>query len=161
MNRETALIHVWMCTAHVVLCFVSQAETRAEFAERSVAKLEKTIDDLEGIQHSCTSTDTYNTSALCTAVNNETSISNKHLHSSAVGTEVMTGRVLYCAYNWWSHWWLEVLIDLTVITAYLVHFIGLFLVGKCTTRTSFTYNNIMILQVVQWQAKGVNVYSTA
>lgn len=30
--------------------FVSatQAETRAEFAERSVAKLEKTIDDLEG-----------------------------------------------------------------------------------------------------------------
>lgn len=37
---------------HVVLWFVSQAETRAEFAERSVAKLEKTIDDLEGIQHS-------------------------------------------------------------------------------------------------------------
>lgn len=30
-------------------CFLSQAETRAEFAERSVAKLEKTIDDLEGI----------------------------------------------------------------------------------------------------------------
>lgn len=29
------------------LCF-PQAETRAEFAERSVAKLEKTIDDLEG-----------------------------------------------------------------------------------------------------------------
>lgn len=28
--------------------FVLQAETRAEFAERSVAKLEKTIDDLEG-----------------------------------------------------------------------------------------------------------------
>lgn len=27
---------------------MSQAETRAEFAERSVAKLEKTIDDLEG-----------------------------------------------------------------------------------------------------------------
>lgn len=27
---------------------ISQAETRAEFAERSVAKLEKTIDDLEG-----------------------------------------------------------------------------------------------------------------
>lgn len=26
-----------------------QAETRAEFAERSVAKLEKTIDDLEGM----------------------------------------------------------------------------------------------------------------
>lgn len=34
-----------------LLCFLSQAETRAEFAERSVAKLEKTIDDLEGIQH--------------------------------------------------------------------------------------------------------------
>lgn len=32
------------------LCCFSflQAETRAEFAERSVAKLEKTIDDLEG-----------------------------------------------------------------------------------------------------------------
>lgn len=31
-------------------CFPStQAETRAEFAERSVAKLEKTIDDLEGM----------------------------------------------------------------------------------------------------------------
>jgi len=27
----------------------AQAETRAEFAERSVAKLEKTIDDLEGM----------------------------------------------------------------------------------------------------------------
>ncbi len=31
-----------------------QAETRAEFAERSVAKLEKTIDDLEGMS-TCTS----------------------------------------------------------------------------------------------------------
>lgn len=31
-------------------CFcLPQAETRAEFAERSVAKLEKTIDDLEGM----------------------------------------------------------------------------------------------------------------
>lgn len=29
----------------------SKAETRAEFAERSVAKLEKTIDDLEGMLH--------------------------------------------------------------------------------------------------------------
>lgn len=28
-----------------------QAETRAEFAERSVAKLEKTIDDLEGNEY--------------------------------------------------------------------------------------------------------------
>lgn len=27
---------------------LTQAETRAEFAERTVAKLEKTIDDLEG-----------------------------------------------------------------------------------------------------------------
>lgn len=27
-----------------------QAETRAEFAERTVAKLEKSIDDLEGMQ---------------------------------------------------------------------------------------------------------------
>lgn len=33
----------------VLTCALSsQAETRAEFAERSVAKLEKTIDDLEG-----------------------------------------------------------------------------------------------------------------
>lgn len=30
------------------LSLLPQAETRAEFAERSVAKLEKTIDDLEG-----------------------------------------------------------------------------------------------------------------
>lgn len=34
--------------AHARLCSSNQAETRAEFAERSVAKLEKTIDDLEG-----------------------------------------------------------------------------------------------------------------
>lgn len=34
---------------HVHVCaLLLQAETRAEFAERSVAKLEKTIDDLEG-----------------------------------------------------------------------------------------------------------------
>lgn len=32
---------------------LSQAETRAEFAERSVAKLEKTIDDLEGRAFIC------------------------------------------------------------------------------------------------------------
>lgn len=37
--------------ADTCMWFVLQAETRAEFAERSVAKLEKTIDDLEGIQH--------------------------------------------------------------------------------------------------------------
>lgn len=34
-----------MCLCPVVC---DQAETRAEFAERTVAKLEKTIDDLEG-----------------------------------------------------------------------------------------------------------------
>lgn len=33
-----------------------QAETRAEFAERSVAKLEKTIDDLEGKKDGYSST---------------------------------------------------------------------------------------------------------
>lgn len=31
--------------------FFEKAETRAEFAERTVAKLEKTIDDLEGTLH--------------------------------------------------------------------------------------------------------------
>lgn len=38
---------VWM------ICFIvfPKAETRAEFAERTVAKLEKTIDDLEGTLH--------------------------------------------------------------------------------------------------------------
>lgn len=30
------------------VCYCLQAETRAEFAERTVAKLEKSIDDLEG-----------------------------------------------------------------------------------------------------------------
>lgn len=35
-------------TAHPLPAMLPQAETRAEFAERSVAKLEKTIDDLEG-----------------------------------------------------------------------------------------------------------------
>lgn len=34
--------------AHPLPTVLPQAETRAEFAERSVAKLEKTIDDLEG-----------------------------------------------------------------------------------------------------------------
>lgn len=38
-----------MGIANVWLCSFTQAETRAEFAERSVAKLEKTIDDLEGM----------------------------------------------------------------------------------------------------------------
>lgn len=36
---------VWMMTTFTAS---AQAENRAEFAERSVAKLEKTIDDLEG-----------------------------------------------------------------------------------------------------------------
>lgn len=35
------------------LLFPPQVETRAEFAERSVAKLEKTIDDLEGKLWGC------------------------------------------------------------------------------------------------------------
>lgn len=35
-------------TAHSLLPELSQAETGAEFAEQSVVKLEKTIDDLEG-----------------------------------------------------------------------------------------------------------------
>lgn len=35
----------WMMTT---LTLSLQAENRAEFAERTVAKLEKTIDDLEG-----------------------------------------------------------------------------------------------------------------
>lgn len=35
-------------SAHPLPIMFPQAETRAEFAERSVAKLEKTIDDLEG-----------------------------------------------------------------------------------------------------------------
>lgn len=50
--------HIWsvvqptlssLCpVAHPLPTVFLQAETRAEFAERSVAKLEKTIDDLEG-----------------------------------------------------------------------------------------------------------------
>lgn len=42
-------MNVLMGLANVRLYSCSQAETRAEFAERSVAKLEKTIDDLEGM----------------------------------------------------------------------------------------------------------------
>lgn len=54
-----------------MLWFGFQAETRAEFAERSVAKLEKTIDDLEGSPHTpliSASTST-NMSAQCPSVN--------------------------------------------------------------------------------------------
>lgn len=39
---------VWKINMFIVF---SKAETRAEFAERTVAKLEKTIDDLEGTPH--------------------------------------------------------------------------------------------------------------
>lgn len=62
-----------------------QAETRAEFAERSVAKLEKTIDDLEGIQHSsvASSSASANTSNISAGyiyvqknINNDENISN-------------------------------------------------------------------------------------
>lgn len=37
-----------VCVIHMFIVSVRKAETRAEFAERTVAKLEKTIDDLEG-----------------------------------------------------------------------------------------------------------------
>lgn len=40
---------VWVIN---VFFFLLKAETRAEFAERTVAKLEKTIDDLEGTPRS-------------------------------------------------------------------------------------------------------------
>lgn len=69
-----------------------QAETRAEFAERSVAKLEKTIDDLEGTQHSpvafaSTPTDTSNICSHCPAVNN-LKVTNSFTNPSfAFGTE--------------------------------------------------------------------------
>ena len=83
-----------------VLWCVLQAETRAEFAERSVAKLEKTIDDLEGIQHSPvvsanTSTDTSNMPACCPAVNNLTVTNNFTDPSSTVEGEltVMIARI--------------------------------------------------------------------
>ena len=33
----------------VIICFYSQAEARAEFAERSVQKLQKEVDRLEGV----------------------------------------------------------------------------------------------------------------
>ena len=48
---------LWTAVKHRVLpeliLLPRQAETRAEFAERSVAKLEKTIDDLEGKSDIC------------------------------------------------------------------------------------------------------------
>lgn len=44
---RSLLMEVAPWSRGVTLC-LPQAETRAEFAERSVAKLEKTIDDLEG-----------------------------------------------------------------------------------------------------------------
>lgn len=42
VNLLRGITNVWLYSS-------TQAETRAEFAERSVAKLEKTIDDLEGM----------------------------------------------------------------------------------------------------------------
>lgn len=44
---------VWTMNMFIVFFFLffEKAETRAEFAERTVAKLEKTIDDLEGTLH--------------------------------------------------------------------------------------------------------------
>lgn len=41
----------WMMLICCCYCCCFKAETRAEFAERTVAKLEKTIDDLEGRFH--------------------------------------------------------------------------------------------------------------
>lgn len=43
MFSEVSFAYIFQC----VYC-LKKAETRAEFAERTVAKLEKTIDDLEG-----------------------------------------------------------------------------------------------------------------
>lgn len=117
------LIRVILCI-DTLLWFVSQAETRAEFAERSVAKLEKTIDDLEGIQHSpvvfaSTFTDTNNMSTHCHTVNNPNSFTNP---TSAVGTQLMTGSTVLCP---------AVLTDGAItsnsITGYLVNFICLFM----------------------------------
>lgn len=45
-------VEVSVCSSFLLTMRLScvQAETRAEFAERSVAKLEKSIDDLEGMR---------------------------------------------------------------------------------------------------------------
>lgn len=48
MLKHTHVVYYSLLTLNVDCGLPSQAETRAEFAERSVAKLEKTIDDLEG-----------------------------------------------------------------------------------------------------------------
>lgn len=57
--------HILPCVyfPFVIRLPVFQAETRAEFAERSVAKLEKTIDGLEGEAHDQYSSQT--TSVIC------------------------------------------------------------------------------------------------
>ena len=74
-------------------CCVSQAETRAEFAERSVAKLEKTIDDLEGINNSPVLSASGSTHMA--ALNNE-KVSDSFTNStSAVQSEVMTGFAVF------------------------------------------------------------------
>lgn len=49
MSCVASNVNLLMWIANVWLYSSAQAETRAEFAERSVAKLEKTIDDLEGM----------------------------------------------------------------------------------------------------------------
>ncbi len=61
LKEVSSFRHHLVCLCVCVLTYkrawrlsVFQAETRAEFAERSVAKLEKTIDDLEGMS-TCTS----------------------------------------------------------------------------------------------------------
>lgn len=81
-----------------------QAETRAEFAERSVAKLEKTIDDLEGIQHSSVasssaSTNTRNIPAgyiyLQKNIKNDENISNDISNDKQVNLEVYLLSVVY------------------------------------------------------------------
>lgn len=51
-QRHTCSHRSARAVTHLVFVFAFQAETRAEFAERSVAKLEKTIDDLEGTSRS-------------------------------------------------------------------------------------------------------------
>ena len=50
MEKIEALLKLSYLSLILTHFMFPQAETRAEFAERSVAKLEKTIDDLEGME---------------------------------------------------------------------------------------------------------------
>ncbi|KAJ4918293.1 hypothetical protein JOQ06_003386, partial [Pogonophryne albipinna] len=72
---------------------LKEAETRAEFAERSVAKLEKTIDDLEGTKHSpvLSASDSTHMAAL----NNEKESDSFTNSTSAVQSEVMPGCAVF------------------------------------------------------------------